>query len=33
MPCAESASAKQDWTTKQAALNFGWVPPVFTSKG
>ena len=29
MPCAESASAKQDWTTKQAALNFGWVLPVF----
>lgn len=25
----KSASAKQDWTTKQAALNFGWVPPVF----
>ncbi len=29
MPCAESASAKQDWTTKQAALNVGWVLPVF----
>ena len=25
----KSASAKQDWTTKQAALNFGWVLPVF----
>ena len=24
-----AASAKQDWTTKQAALNFGWVLPVF----
>ena len=23
------ASAKQDWTTKQAALNVGWVLPVF----
>ena len=29
MPCAESASAKQDWTTKQAALNVGWVLTVF----
>ena len=25
----KSASAKQDWTTKQAALSFGWVSPVF----
>ena len=25
----KSASAMQDWTTKQAALNFGWVSPVF----
>ena len=25
----KSASAKQDWTTKQAALSFGWVLPVF----
>ena len=24
-----AAYAKQDWTTKQAALNFGWVLPVF----
>ena len=25
----KSASAKQDWTTKQAALSFGWVLSVF----
>ena len=27
-PCLLYTS-KQDWTTKQAALNFGWVLPVF----